>query len=141
MVDSSSSRLAEAYLKTIVTVEVNGQPVMLQASGLFADQPVHVITAWNPGDDRPSAEENHRRDQELHLRLQGMGLELVRAIGSDPDSDHREEGWAVVGLSDDEARSVGTEFDQVAVFRLASGVQSVLWCDGTLERSRRMVDM
>ncbi len=140
MLDPSSSRLAETYLKTIVTVEVDGQPVVIQASGLFTDQTAHVITAWNPGDDRPSAEENHCRDQELHRRLQGMGHEPVRVIGSDPDSDHREEGWAVVGLSDDAARAIGLEYGQLAIFRFCSRTQTVLWCDTSLELSRDVTD-
>jgi hypothetical protein len=69
-----------------------------------------------------------------------MGHEPVRAIGSDPDSDHREEGWAVVGLSDDEALSIGAEFGQIAVFRFANRMQSVLRYDVSLEQMRRIFD-
>jgi len=89
---------------------------------------VHVLTAWNPGDERPSREENDDANERLLIELVSRGLNPCRAVGADPDSEHAEESWAVHGLSDDEARAIGAAFGQVAVFRLTATDQTVLAC-------------
>jgi len=99
---------------------------------------VHVITAWNPGDDRPMRAENDVANERLRGELIDRGLNPVRAVGSDPDSDHFEESWAVVGLGDYEARAIGATFRQVAVFRLSKGVQTVLACFEDWQVSRAL---
>lgn len=128
--------MAELYLKTIVTVELDGEWISAFNAAARQVAPLHVITAWNPGDARPTHDENDKANDELRSRLRAMGLHPVRALGADPDSDHAEESWAVVGLSDSQARAIGAEFGQVAVFRLTAGVQTVLACVETWERSR-----
>jgi hypothetical protein len=130
--------LPSLYLKTEVSVEVEGRLVPASTAVASHNDPLHVITGWNPGDARPTREENEKANSELCNRLRAMGLHPVRALGADPDSDHAEESWAVVGLSDDQARALGAEFGQVAVFRLAGGVQTVLACFEDWERSRAL---
>jgi len=128
--------LPSLYLKTEVSIEVEG--CLMPASDVLAmhEATWHVITAWNPGDVRPSREENEAASSELRTRLVAMGLVPVRAVGADPDSDHAEESLAVVGLSDEQARALGAVFGQVAVFRLSAGLQTVLACTESWERSR-----
>ncbi|MFM8973701.1 MAG: DUF3293 domain-containing protein [Actinomycetota bacterium] len=120
--------LAALYLATVVTIEEAGRLVPAAESALVRSGPVHVITAWNPGAERPSLADNRAADARLRAGLAARGLAPVRALGSDPASDHAEESWAVAGLDDDTARAVGAEFGQVAVFRLRDGVQTVLAC-------------
>ena len=133
---SQSPSVVELYLKTVITVQIDGEWVTSLDAGNRLGGRWHVITAWNPGDDRPTREENEKANGELLACLSAMGLHPVRALGADPDSEHAEESWAVVGLSDKQARTLGAEFGQVAVFRLAGGVQTVLACFETWERSR-----
>jgi hypothetical protein len=130
--------LASLYLKTEVSVEVDGRLVPASTALASHGGPLHVITAWNPGEARPTREENEKVNSELRARLLAMGLHPLRALGADPDSDHAEESWAVIGLSDDQARVLGAEFGQVAVFRLAAGAQTVLACFENWERSRAL---
>jgi hypothetical protein len=130
--------LPELYLKTRVTIELNGRFVPASTALAKHDGPWHVITGWNPGAHRPTREQNQTANRELLARLQALGLDPVRAIGSDPDSDHAEESWAVVGLSDSQARVLGAEFGQIAVFRLAGGLQTVLACFDNWELSRTL---
>lgn len=98
----------------------------------------HVITAWNPGDERPTLEANRAADGRLRDRLESAGFAPRRVVGADPDSEHFEESWLVVGLTDDAARSVGAEFGQVAVFRIAGGQQTVLACSESWSVSRSL---
>ena len=88
------------------------------------------------GDPWPDA--NDEANRRLHAELVGRGCSPVPALGSDPDSSHAEESWAVSGLTDDAARAIGARFGQVAVFRIADGVQAVLACADTWEVSRRL---
>jgi hypothetical protein len=124
----SSDNLQLLYLKTVVSIEEDGILRPASDSRSVAQGVVHVITAWNPGDERPSREENDVANEELLTELLSRGLNPCRAVGADPDSDHAEESWAVVGLSDEEACALGAAFGQVAVFRLASAGQVVLGC-------------
>jgi len=132
----NSTDLRNLYLKAVVTVEENGHFVTASDSSLVARGPVHVITAWNPGALRPSPAENKIGNEQVFEILLGRGLDPVKAIGADPDSNHFEESWAVVGLTDDEARMIGAQFGQVAVFRLTANEQAVLGCiaDWTMSR-------
>lgn len=130
--------LADLYLKTLVSVE-NAAGSMVPAEQMIGPgQNVHVITAWNPGDERPTPEENAAANDRLRGELLHRGLFPRRAIGSDPSSDHYEESWAVVGLRDDEARSIGAAFGQIAVFRIQQGSQTVLSCEESWTLSRRL---
>lgn len=124
----STPDLAAIYLKTLVSIEKHGQLVPASEMSGMGNGVVHVITAWNPGDARPSRAENDAANDRLRRMLATRGLQPVRAIGADPDSDHAEESWAVTGLDDQEARAIGAEFRQVAVFRIADGTQTVLAC-------------
>lgn len=128
--------LPALYLKTILSIYEVGILAPANKASMIVDSVVHVITAWNPGDDRPTRAENEAANERLRLELVRRGWIPVRAIGADPDSDHLEESWAVVGMSDDSARAIGAAYGQVAVFRLENGIQTVLACTEDWSRSR-----
>ena len=97
---------------------------------------IHVITAWNPGDERPGSEVNDAQNKQLHADISAMGLEALEALGSDPNSTHAEKSWAVIGLTDKIAIQLGKKYGQVAVFRITESQQSVLGCLSEWEVSR-----
>jgi hypothetical protein len=124
----SQRDLPSLYLKTVVLIEEDGLLVPASTARCITHGAAHVLTAWNPGDERPSREENDAANEKLRIELLSRGLDPCRAVGADPDSEHAEESWAVCGLSDDEARVIGAAFGQVAVFRLTATDQTVLAC-------------
>lgn len=128
--------LSSLYLKTRVSIEQGGGLVHAQVHPDVESGVVHVITAWNPGDERPSNEENGWANERLRMLLTDRHYRPAPAVGADPDSDHREESWAVVGMNDAEACEIGAMFGQVAVFRIADGLQTVLSCDKRWSRAR-----
>ena len=128
--------IAALYVKTEVLIDVDGEFVPIQRSQLLSTGPVHVITAWNPGDQRPTDQANRAANQELFEQLVTHGLKPVRAVGQDFDSSHAEESWAVAGTTDDLARELGAQFGQVAVFRITTGSQTVLACEEDWQTSR-----
>ena len=134
--DEELERLAELYVATHVTVEINGGWVSAPVAVRLIGQPLHVITAWNPGDDRPTDAQNEAANSLLLSDLEILGTRVLRALGSDPNSDHAEKSWAVAGISDESAIELGVKYGQVAIFRLEAESQTVLSCDGTWSRSR-----
>jgi hypothetical protein len=55
----TSRNLGELYLKTHVSIEERGRLVAVGESSMVRDSIVYVITAWNPGDERPTHEQNN----------------------------------------------------------------------------------
>jgi hypothetical protein len=125
---NSTPEIAYIYLKTRVSVEKDGRLEQVVPADLPHGDVAHVITAWNPGDERPDALSNEAADARLRDHLVARGLVPVRARGADPGSAHFEDGWLVRGLRDVDARALGADFGQVAVFRLANARQTVLAC-------------
>ena len=127
---------AQWYLPTVVTVCVDG--VWMSGFDFCASRGVqiHVITAWNPGDERPGNEINEARNEQLRADISAMGLKALAALGSDPSSSHAEKSWAVVGMTDAAAIELGRKYGQVATFRISQSLQSVVGCLSEWEVSR-----
>lgn len=127
---------AKWYLPTEVTVLEGG--AWLPAFEFCLERSViaHVITAWNPGDDRPTLQQNDEQSQRLSDDIRALGFEPIEALGSDPNSDHSERSWAVVGMKDEQAVELGFKYGQVAIFRIDPRRQHVLGCLSRWEISR-----
>ncbi len=127
---------AQWYLPTLVTVGADGE--WLSGFEFCAKRHVqiHVITAWNPGDERPGDAINDSQNEQLRLDILALGFECFEALGSDPNSTHVEKSWAIVGMGDNVAVELGKKYHQVAVFRISQSRQSVLGCLSDWELSR-----
>jgi hypothetical protein len=127
---------AQWYLPTVVTVCIDG--VWMPGFDFCASRGVqiHVITAWNPGDERPSEEVNEAQNERLRLDIEALGLTVFDALGKDPKSDHAEKSLAVLGLDDDRAKHLGRNYHQVAIFKISQARQIVLGCFNDWEVSR-----
>lgn len=120
--------LSGLYVQTLVSVEDETGALVPVEKSSWTKALIHILTAWNPGEERPTREENDAANDLLHRDLVRRGLLPRRAVGQDPHSEHFEESWAVTGLDDHEARAIGASFGQVAVFRIFDGMQTVLAC-------------
>jgi hypothetical protein len=127
---------AQWYLPTLVTVRADGVWLSGFEFCIRHHVQIHVITAWNPGDERPSDAINDSQNEQLRLDISALGFECFEALGSDPDSPHAERSWAVIGLADEIAIDLGKKYGQVAVFRITQSRQSVLGCLSDWEVSR-----
>ena len=121
------NELANLYVQTLIFLELDGNLMPIEKTSLSSET-IHVLTAWNPGTERLVQKENDKANERLHQDLVDRGLSPCRAMGKDPNSDYFEDSWAVIGLSDQEARDIGASFNQVAVFRVADGKQTVIAC-------------
>ena len=87
--------IAALYLATVVTVHDEGawHPAHEVAARLGT---LHVITAWNSGDERPSREENDRANRALRLRRAGsLGTIIASELIARGAPAHPEAGLLV----------------------------------------------
>jgi hypothetical protein len=91
---------------------------------------VFVMTAWDPGDERPGPAENRRRQVALEEDLRRLTDALWGAAGVDPDTGQRDEGVAVEGLAEADALALGARYRQDAVFRWTPDAWEIVACDG-----------
>lgn len=133
---SRAGRTAD-YARAVLRVpDLDGRALVLrprpagQVVGTFPfDAPVHVVTAHNPGADRPGPAENDARQARLEADLDARGLRHWRTVAGAEDGSHAEEGALVAGLDDAAARELGAAWGQDAVFRWSATAWTVLACD------------
>ena len=133
------------YARTVVQIARVGEPDLIVrgapsgASGGWpwaSPDPVHILTAWDPGTDLLGEQENREREAALEAELQHLGpAAWWPAVGVDPVSGHREEGLAVQGLAEHVVRQVGSRYDQDAVFSWTPSEWAIVACLG----GRRLV--
>jgi hypothetical protein len=90
--------------------------------------PLTVVTAWNPDSVRLGAAANEDRNRKLIEEFDRTGVPWWPAIGRDLDGDHHEDGFAVSGLTETEARDLGRRHGQAAVFRWTPTTWEVVSC-------------
>ena len=115
-----------AYARTVVQIARLGEPDLIvrgAPSGAHGEwpwgtpEPVHILTAWDPGTELLGEQENREREAALEAELQQLGpAAWWPAVGVDPVSGHREEGVAVRGLVEHVVQQVGARYDQDAIF-------------------------
>ena len=92
--------------------------------------PVSILTAWDPGEERPGDEENRVRQAALEADLGLLTGARWATVGIDPKSGHREEGVAVRGVAEGEARALGGRYGQDAIFVWTPHSWVVMACRG-----------
>jgi hypothetical protein len=127
--------LFEAYEATIVSTldpaDPDPETAWVDPALICAlrQQRACVITAWNPGFERPGDEVNRQRNDLLRARLAATGSEVWRADGSAADGSFAEEGFLAWGLPTVTALQVAREFEQFAIYEYdEDGVRRVIAC-------------
>ena len=96
--------------------------------------PLHVMTAWDPADERPGMEVNRRRQAALDLELRTLAattpVSTWAASGFDPATGYRDEGVAVSGMSEAAARALAARYRQEAIFSWSPREWAIVACTG-----------
>ncbi len=98
------------------------------------EDPVSILTAWDPGHERPGVEVNRRRGAALETEARQRATRVLHTVGVDPSSAHREEGVAVLGLSVHDAVAMGARYRQEAMFVWTPDAWSIVSCRGEARR-------
>ena len=97
---------------------------------LTRHQSAIVMTAYNPGTDRPTWAQNEAANARMLDELRPRRYEVWQADGFSADGTWREPGWLVWGMPIDEGVSVAAQFDQFAIYAYdEEGVRAVVPCD------------
>ena len=132
-----------SYQRTVVEITRPGEGGLQVRSAPQADEtgwpwsderPVHVLTAWDPGWQRPGHDVNRVRQAALEADLALLSVSLFVAVGVDPVTGRREEGVAVRHLSESDVLALGVRYGQDAVFAWTPSEWSIVACD----ESRRL---
>ena len=75
-----------------------------------------VMTAWNPGFERPAIEINELANARLHAELVLTGHVTWRADGTSPDGSFHEPGWLAWGIQVPEAIALARRYGQFAIY-------------------------
>ena len=98
-------------------------------------QPVHVLTAWDPGLERPGRAINRARQAALEADLRRLAVPVLPAVGVDPMNGRREEGVAVRGVPEFEVLALGARYGQDAIYAWTPAEWAIVACRG----GRRLV--
>ena len=128
-----------SYERTVVEIlrpggsslRVRSAPDVDEDSWPWPDrQPVHLLTAWDPGPERPGVDINRMRQAALQADLELLSGQLLVAIGVDSATGRREEGLAVRGVPEAEVLALGVRYGQDAVFAWTPAEWAIVACQG-----------
>ena len=134
---SSETResLFRAYESTIVSTKdpADGDP-----TGAWTDPALvcvsrgagaRVMTAWNPGFDRPTPTKNEAANIQMRADLELAGNEVWLSEGAAPDGDFSEPGFLVWGMNREVAVEIARKYCQFAIYEYDNqGVRTVVPC-------------
>ena len=117
-----------SYARTVVAIAAPGVTTLVveavaAGAGSWPWEPatlVHILTAWDPGDERPGESANRARQTALEADLRMLGpTELRTAVGVDPVSGRREEQCRGAAGWRDACRAgpSGLDTDRGAIFK------------------------
>jgi len=124
-----SDEMLATYLRTeVVIIEDDANVPAEHFAASVVPRPLHVVTAWNPRSHQLHPKMNAARDARLKDELVRIGTEHHRARGTDPETGWSEDGYIVLGLTRNEARALGAEFQQHAIFEFNGPQKLVIGC-------------
>jgi hypothetical protein len=125
----ASKELLEIYEASHVEMRPVGSQLWQEGAQAVRERVLSgvVITAWNPGPDRPSIEQNNQANDLLLARLKSYCDDIWEADGFSTDRNHREPGFIAWGMNPEIGLQIAREFGQLAIFYFeASGTRVLL---------------
>ncbi|MGH8128591.1 MAG: DUF3293 domain-containing protein [Gammaproteobacteria bacterium] len=124
--------LTRAYENAVYTAElpagqvefrIGARPIGPAPAGVLA-----IITAWNPGFERPSAADNRKANQRLSDLLHTSGWTVHPASGRNLHGTHEEPSLAIMGVDPESALAFARRFNQAAILYWDGTAARLLWC-------------
>jgi hypothetical protein len=126
------SRLEQLYLEAVYEVDPASGKVVFrigQPIPALAGQPFALVTAWNPGLERPSRAANEAANLALQARIRGLGWAFLPGRGRDESGTHVEPSFAVFGISFKRAAAVAGDFGQAAFVWFDGETARIAWLE------------
>ncbi len=127
------------YARLVVEIECAGRLLVVHAApvGEVGDwpwislEPIHILTAWDPGERRPGLEANRWEQARLEADLRPQASAMWAARGADVATGVCDEGVAVCGLDEEAVRALGARYGQDAIFSWSPHEWAIVSCTGT----------
>jgi hypothetical protein len=127
------------YARVVVEIEVSAQLLVVHAAPIgevgdwpwIRPEPIHILTAWDPGEQRRGLAANRREQARLEADLRPQAVAMWAARGADVATGARDEGVAVRGLDEEAVRAFGARYGQDAIFSWSPHEWAVVSCAGT----------
>lgn len=129
--DPSTENLLGAYSVADYTVFFQGLRLRFHVGDIAPEslpRPMALITAWNPFREKLSHEMNQAANGALLNDIKELGLEHWGALAEDHLGEHREVGFAVHPISEQEAIHLGAQHGQLAIVYLDEKGVRLLQC-------------
>lgn len=129
-------RFERAYREARYEVDLPSGPLAFRIGdgiGELRGRPFALITAYNPGERRPTPEENAAANAELRQCLADGRRDFLTGRGTSLDGRHIEPSFAVFGVSREEALRLAGEFRQAAIVWFDGAVAELAWTDKAAE--------
>lgn len=89
-----------------------------------------VLTAWNPGWERPGRAANEANNRRLEAELDLIGADVWPAVGASQRDDHSEPGFIVWGMTAERGCEIARRFGQFAIYLYdPDGSRKTIDCD------------
>lgn len=112
--------LLETYERAVYEADLAGGRVVFRPGrtpeGRAPKTPLAILTAWNPGHERPGLQANERANVRLAAEIRRRGFVRFPARGRSEVGTHMEPSFAVADISRREAIAIAREFHQAAIF-------------------------
>lgn len=96
----------------------------------FNAESAAFITAWNPGGELASEDQNHDRQADLLAEIEQLRLNYFVGRGEHPASGRVEDSYLVLGITQDQATALARQFGQLGyVWIPISGVPEIVVLD------------
>ena len=79
-----------------------------------------MITAWNPGFERPGVQANEAANARLRVDLEAGGYEVWEGMGRSPDGTFTEPGFLIWAMPTAAAVAAGRDYGQFAIFEFTA---------------------
>lgn len=122
--------LERVYRDAVYAIWLGGREVTFRVGESIdgVTDPFVLVTAYNPGHERPPAEANAAHNAELRQVIEARGWRWVPAEGRSADGTHREPSFAVFGIAREEGIDLGRRFGQAAICWFDGATVRLEWC-------------
>jgi hypothetical protein len=130
LTDSQRETLGAIYNSAVFDVDFeDGSESFRVGPGASSREPFFLITAYNPGFERPTQAENEHANKALRATLLASHVTFLPARGSSDSGRHSEPSFALFGVSEARALAIARRFRQAAVYAWDGVEGRIIWCD------------
>ena len=122
------NQLEAVYLAAVYEVRLPGRLALrFRVGDRLQSAPFALITAYNPGNGRPTDEANAAAHRRLETVIHAGGWNYAEGQGMSDDGSHVEPSLAVFGISRSDALQIAASFGQAAMVWFDGATAALAW--------------